>query len=68
MESLWAWIIANPIETISILAIICDVVAGALPDKYAKYPGLILAIANRLYGYGKETKKPAICPKKTGQN
>lgn len=38
-------------------AILLDHVLGALPDKYSKYPGVFLSIANTLYNYGKRNKR-----------
>ena len=30
-----------------------DIICGSLPDKIAKYPGMILTVAHKLYAYGK---------------
>lgn len=37
-----------------LIAIVLDVLMGALPDRYCKYPGLLLTVGNRLYFNGKE--------------
>jgi hypothetical protein len=31
-----------------------DIIVGWLPDKYAKYPGVILTLAHKMYSFGKE--------------
>jgi len=33
-----------------------DIVLGALPDKYVKWPGVILSVGHKLHQYGKEQK------------
>jgi len=33
-----------------------DIIIGALPDKIAKYPGMILTVMHELYAYGKVKK------------
>ena len=35
-----------------------DIILGALPDKYSKgYPGMVLAVADKLFQFGKESKE-----------
>ena len=31
-----------------------DIILGALPDKYVKWPGATLTVAHKLHQYGKE--------------
>jgi|GEM_PF-5953944 len=31
-----------------------DIILGALPDKVVKWPGATLAVAHKLYAYGKD--------------
>jgi len=31
-----------------------DIILGALPDSVVRYPGAILALAHKLYAYGKD--------------
>ena len=50
------WITANPELALLIIGAVADTLAGALPDKWARWPGLLLTIANRMYQYGKEEK------------
>ena len=33
-----------------------DIILGGLPDKFVRWPGIILTIGHRLYQYGKEQK------------
>ena len=33
-----------------------DIVLGALPDKWIKWPGIILSVSHKLHQYGKEQK------------
>ena len=33
-----------------------DIILGALPDKYVKYPGAILSVSHKLHQFGKEQK------------
>ena len=33
-----------------------DIILGALPDKFVKYPGAILSVAHKLHQYGKDFK------------
>jgi len=49
------WLVANWV-TIGLGIGAADIIVGALPDKYAKYPGAILKVAHKLYTFGK-TKK-----------
>ena len=39
---------------IAILAILTDIVMGWLPDKYLKWPGIVLAAAKKMHDYGSE--------------
>ena len=43
-------------EQIGIALGALDIILGALPDKYVKYPGAILSVGNKLHQYGKEQK------------
>jgi len=49
------WALTHWIEIGQALALL-DVIVGALPDKIAKYPGMILTIAHKLYSFGKVKK------------
>jgi len=49
------WALNHWIEIGQALALL-DVIVGALPDKIAKYPGMILTIAHKLYAFGKIPK------------
>ena len=49
------WFIDHLVE-IGIILGALDIIVGALPDSIAKYPGAILAVGHKLYGYGKEVK------------
>ena len=33
-----------------------DIMLGALPDKYIKWPGIALSMGHKLHQYGKEQK------------
>jgi len=44
-------------EGIGLCILALDLIAGWLPDKYTKYPGLILKLANKMYLHGKVSKK-----------
>ena len=42
------------LQTFGIILGALDIMLGALPDKFVKWPGLVLSIGHRLYEYGKE--------------
>ena len=44
------------IEQIGIVLGALDIIMGSVPDKYIKWPGIILAAAHKLHQYGKEQK------------
>jgi len=49
------WVIANW-ENIGLGLMALDIIVGALPDKYCKYPSAILKVAHELYVFGKIEK------------
>lgn len=52
------WFLALPLlQQIPIVLGTLDVLVGSLPDKYCRWPGILLAIFNKLYLYGKDQKK-----------
>jgi hypothetical protein len=34
-----------------------DIILGAIPDKYVKYPGALLSVAHQLHQYGKDVRQ-----------
>jgi hypothetical protein len=55
MEQLIALAIANPEISVPVILGAVDIIAGWLPDRFTKWPGLILAGASKAYHFGKET-------------
>ena len=58
MDSLFQWASENPEIALILAAVAADLLAGILPDKYTKWPGLILAAARKGYYNGKEDVPP----------
>ncbi len=58
METLISLASENPEMALIALAIAADILAGTLPDRYTKWPGLILAAARKGYYNGKEDVPP----------
>jgi len=53
------WALNHWIEIGQALALL-DIIVGALPDKVAKYPGMILTVMHKLYMFGKIPTKRKI--------
>ncbi len=60
MEGFFAWCAANPELAIALLAVVADLVAGALPDRFTRWPGIILSAANKAFYFGKEQAPPEL--------
>jgi hypothetical protein len=58
MDAIIAWAIANPEMAIVAAGILFDIIGGWLPDKYLKWPGLILGTAKKMYYHGKQIEEP----------
>jgi hypothetical protein len=58
MNAVIAWAAANPELAILVGAILADVLAGWLPDRYTKWPGLVLNTARKMYYTGKTEAPP----------
>ncbi len=43
-------------EQIGVVLGALDIILGAVPDKWTKYPGLTLSVFHKLHQYGKEEK------------
>lgn len=50
INTIMGFVSENPLE----IAVAADLIAGALPDKFTRWPGLLLTIANKAYLYGKK--------------
>ena len=44
-------------EQVGIVLGALDIILGALPDKFIKWPGIALSVAHKLHQYGKDQKK-----------
>ena len=54
------WFLILPLfEKIPIILGAVDLILGSLPDKYCRWPGVILMVCNKLYEYGKLEKEKA---------
>jgi hypothetical protein len=58
MDAIIAWAIDNPELAFVAAGIMIDVIGGWLPDKYLKWPGLILSTAKKMYYNGKTEEPP----------
>ena len=56
MEVILAWAIANPQISVPLAMAILDIIAGWLPDRFTKWPGIILSAAEKAYNFGKEVE------------
>ena len=50
------------LQTFGIILGALDIMLGALPDKFVKWPGIILSIGHQLHQYGKEVKDGKVAP------
>jgi len=50
------WIFEN-LDKIGMILGALDIILGSLPDKFVKWPGIILSMGHQLHQYGKEQKE-----------
>ena len=62
MNVLLQWASENPYMALALLGVLADLLAGTLPDKYAKWPGAILTVANKAYMNGKQLPEQPLEP------